>query len=246
MKDKVAVITGGTRGIGLGIARGFARRGAHVALVYRSDDEQAEEVRSELGSSAITIQADVTQPSDRERVLRETLSKWGKVDVLVNNAGIKAKHKFLKESESEYNAVITTNLTAPIFLSQLVARHMDEQKVEGSIINISSMSAHMASHPTSYCAAKAGLLSATKTMAYALASKGIRVNAISPGCFRTDMNAHVWRDTPDEMKIYENNIPMQRSASIDEIAGTAIYLATQASGYATGAEIKVDGGALLF
>lgn len=245
MKDKVALITGGSRGIGLGIAKGFIEQGAKLAINYRHDEAQAQKALEQFGGQAIAIRGDISHQEERESLVEQVIAKFGKIDVLVNNAGIIARHGFLKGTEEEFNKIIRVNLTAPIFLAQAVAKQMIKQGHGGSIINISSISAHLASHTCSYGVAKAGLIQATKAMAYKLAQYNIRVNSISPGFFMTDLNSRVWRDDPAAMERYEKNIPLKRAAKTSEMVGTAVYLASELSSYTTGTDILVDGGAVL-
>lgn len=247
MKDKVLIITGATKGMGLAISKHMLYLGAKVIMVYLSDEENAYEVNqtlSEYKGNYKLLKADITTESDREHILNQTLIAYKKIDVLVNNAGIPARSGFLKETEDEYDVVLNVNLKAPIFLAKKVATKMIEQKVAGSIINISSVSGHRAMGGISYDAAKAGIIRATQTMANTLGKYGIRVNSISPGTHKTEMNRHHWENETELYKKMIDVTALKRAALASEIVGTVQYLASELSSYTTGTDIIVDGGYL--
>jgi len=247
IKEKVMIITGATRGMGLATSKQVLSLGAKVVMVYVRDEEQAKKVETELSDCKehmLIIKADITQAQDRQRILDETINRFHRVDVLVNNAGVAAKKGFLKETEAGYDAVLDGNLKAPIFLAKLIAKQMIEQGSGGSIINFSSTSGHRGTGTVSYEAAKAGIIRATESMANKLAPYGIRVNSISPGAHKTDMNRHHWENKTDLYKKMIEIAPLQRMAEAEEIAGTVVYLASNQSSYTTGTDILVDGGYL--
>ena len=179
MQNKVVIITGGSRGIGAGITEEFYNKGARVVVNYYKNEDAAMKLKEKLGGSDesfLLAKADVSTSDGRQALVTQTVSHFSAIDVLVNNAGIAARKGFLKGTEEEFDSIIDTNLKGPIFLAQACASYMIENKIQGNIINICSISAHMPNAATSYCASKAGLLIATKTMALKLGPHGIRVN----------------------------------------------------------------------
>lgn len=245
MKDKVVIITGATKGMGLGSAKGMLAGGANVVLVYRNDKKRAKEVEEELSQYAehmLIIQADVTKRKDRANIVEKTLKQFGRIDVLVNNAGVATTMGFMKVTEDEYDKILDVNLKAPIFLAQLVAEQMIKQGDGGSIINFASISGHRGMGGVAYEAAKSGLIIATQSMSNTLAKHGIRVNSISPGYHKTEMNkAHHANNTELHQELMKI-IPLRRAAEAEEMAGPVIFLATDASSYMTGQDIIIDGG----
>ena len=242
MKKKVVIVTGGSRGIGLAIVKAFIAQGAHVALVYRSDEKQAAMALKEVDSkNAIALKADVSEKSERERLLKETLKHYKRVDVLVNNAAVATRYGFLKTTEEEFDRVYQTNLKAPIFLSKIVAEQMIAQGEGGSIINISSVAGHIPMG-INYGGSKCALLMETKNMAAKLGKYNIRVNSISPGATKTDLNRRNCQDNPEAWESHVVNFALERGADPSEIAGAALYLASDAASFTTGTDILVDGG----
>jgi len=247
VKDKVFVVTGATKGMGLASSKQLLKMGAKVVMVYLSDTENAKQIEKELDDyreKILLLKADITRPEDRQRILDETLKAFKEINVLVNNAGVAPKAGFLKETEAAYDLVLNVNLKAPIFLAKLVANQMIDQKKGGAIINFSSISGHRGAGGISYDAAKAGIIRATQTMANSLGKYGIRVNSISPGAHKTEMNRDHWENETDLFKRLISITPLGRVAEADEIAGTVVYLASDQSSYTTGADILVDGGYL--
>ncbi|MCI5052100.1 MAG: glucose 1-dehydrogenase [Simkaniaceae bacterium] len=245
VEDKVVIVTGATKGMGLASSKQLLSMGAKVVMVYCSDTENAERVKEELKESHAhlhLLKADITQPQDRKRIVKETLEKFSTIDVLVNNAGVSSKAGFLKESEEEYDRVLDVNLKAPIFLAKIVAEQMIKQQKGGSIINFSSICGHRGSLGISYDAAKAGIIRATQSMANKLGKHGIRVNSISPGIHKTEMNRYHWENETDIFQNMVSVTALKRAAQADEMAGTVVYLASDQSSYTTGTDILVDGG----
>ena len=245
MKDRVVIVTGATKGMGLASAKSLLELGANVVMVYRADTDAAKKVVNDLNAyfnQILLIQADITNAQDRQKIIDQTLLKFKKIDVLVNNAGVAAKSGFLKETEDAFDTVINVNLKAPIFLAKLVAAQMIEQGHGGSIINFSSISGHRGAGGISYDASKAGIIIATQTMANALGQHNIRVNSISPGAHKTEMNRYHWENETDRWKNIPKVTALKRAAEASEIAGTVVYLASDQSSYTTGADIIVDGG----
>ena len=245
MKDKVVLITGGSRGIGLAISKAFAGQAYQVVMNFRSDQQQAQKALEELRSlsrNVIAVQADVSDKSERERLLKETLENFSSIDILVNNAAIATRYGFLKTTEEEFDRIYNCNLKAPIFLAKIVAEQMIKQGHGGAIINIASVAGHIPMG-INYGGSKAALLMETKNMAAKLGTHNIRVNSISPGTTKTDLNRRNWEGHPERWKSHTDNIALQRGADPSEIAEAALFLASeQQSSYMTGADMLMDGG----
>jgi NAD(P)-dependent dehydrogenase (short-subunit alcohol dehydrogenase family) len=245
LSGKVAVVTGGSRGLGREMVLAFAERGADVVIASRKADAclaLAEEVRSATGREALGLGYHAAVWEDSDRLTEAAYDRFGRVDVLVNNAGMSPLYPSLSEvSEELFDKVMGVNLKGPFRLSSLVGSRMARTH-GGSIINVSSIAAVQ---PTPmevpYGVAKAGLNSLTLALARAFAPR-VRVNCIMPGPFLTDISK-AW-----DLEAFERNarrgIPLQRGGRPDEIVGAALYLASDASSYTTGAVIKVDGGAV--
>lgn len=245
LENKVVLITGATRGMGFAISKRALALGAKVVLVYRSDSVQAKKALDELSEHADQmhlIQADITLADDRARIVDEAIKQFGRIDVLVNNAGIPTTHGFLKEEEPEFDRVLDVNLKAPIFLAKIVAAVMIEQGEGGSIVNIASTAGHRGGAAVSYAAAKSGLIRATESMASTLGAYNIRVNSVSPGMHRTDMNRYHWENKTDRFKKMVEARALKRMAEASEVAGAVMYLASDEASYTTGADILVHGG----
>ncbi len=242
MTGKVALITGGSRGLGRAMALGFAEAGADVAIVSRkieSCEETAAEVEA-LGRSALPYACHVGHWDELDGLVTAVIERFGKIDVLVNNAGMSPLYPSLDQvSEELFDKVVGVNLKGPFRLSALVGKHMSEGD-GGSIINVSS-TASVNPSPGSepYGAAKAGLNSITRSMAYAYGPT-VRVNCIMAGPFMTDISK-AWDLEAFEQRAKET-IPMQRGGQPDEVIGAALYLASGASSFTTGAILAVDGG----
>ena len=241
---RVALITGGTRGIGLGIAIKLAEAGLAIAISGRRPAEDVQPVVAQLGPGSIYIQADVASTADRQRLIETVESKLGGMDVLVNNAGIapRVRADILEAGEESFDELIATNLRGPYFLTQSVASWMIRHPAPGrSIINISSVSATVASvNRGDYCIAKAGIAMATKLWAVRLAEHGIGVYEVRPGIIETDMTAGV-KGKYDAL--IESGILLQKRWGTPEDIGTAVsMLAHGQLPYATGAVLILDGG----
>ena len=246
MRDerRVALITGGTRGIGLGIAIKLAEAGLAIAISGRRPAEDVQPVVAQLGPGSIYIQADVASTADRQRLIETVESKLGGMDVLGNNAGIapRVRADILEAGEESFDELIATNLRGPYFLTQSVASWMIRHPAPGrSIINISSVSATVASvNRGDYCIAKAGIAMATKLWAVRLAEHGIGVYEVRPGIIETDMTAGV-KGKYDAL--IESGILLQKRWGTPEDIGTAVcMLAAAQLPYATGAVLVLDGG----
>ena len=243
--SKVAVVVGGTSGIGRAIAHGFAQAGANVIPTSRRADQvdiAAREIE-ELGRRTLRVTSDVADRASLERVLAEALNAFGQVDILVNSAGRTKRAPTVDFSEDDWNAIIDTNLTGTLRACQVFGRHMLERQ-SGSVINIASLSTFVALHEVAaYSASKAAVGSLTKSLAVEWSNRGVRVNAIAPGVFRTALNQKLLDET-ERGREFLLRTPMRRFGNVDELAGAAIFLASDAASFVTGEIITVDGGFL--
>jgi 2-dehydro-3-deoxy-D-gluconate 5-dehydrogenase len=244
LTGRVAVVTGGNGGIGRAIALGLAAAGAKVAVLGRNE-EKNQRVLSELkalGNPSIAVSLDVTDRPGLEPSLRKVESELGRIDVLVNNAGnVSLSGGVLNETAEDWDNVIETQLNAVFLLSKLAAKSMVMSRKGGKIINIGSMYSFFGSGLIpSYSAAKGAVVQLTKSMAIELAPHNIQVNAIAPGWIETDMTAPV-KSMPLNAEILSRT-PAGRWGQPEEVAGTAVFLASRASDFVTGAIIPVDGG----
>ena len=246
LKGKVAVVTGGGRGIGKAISKTFAEHGAKVVINYRSNVGEAQATLDEIvrsGGNAIISQADVSCSKDQKKLLQDTLTAFGKIDILVNNAGITIRKSFFDCTEEDFDTVLSTNLKGVFFLSRFAAEEMKKQETAGSIINISSLLGlrPMGMYPQ-YEVAKAGVTMLTQSLAKTLAEKNIRVNTISPGVIETDISKGVRENTPEIWAKWTKNIPLGRAGKPIDIAIAALYLASGHASFTTGTNIVIDGG----
>jgi NAD(P)-dependent dehydrogenase (short-subunit alcohol dehydrogenase family) len=247
LTGRTAVVTGSTRGLGRAFARALAEVGADIVIVGR-DAEAAAEVAEELGGlgrRTHTVLADVTVRADLERVLAESVSAFGGVDVLINNAGTCVHRPALEVSDEEWRQVMSVNVDALWYASQVFGRHMVERG-RGSIVNIGSISGMIVNRPQwqpGYNASKAAVHQLTKSLAAEWAPHGVRVNALAPGYMKTDM-APV--DRPEYRRHWIEDAPMQRYAMPDELGPAIVYLASDASSFVTGSVLVVDGGYTVF
>jgi len=245
MTGKVAIVTGSTRGIGNAIATGFAAAGAAVVIVG-TKQETCQKVQSEFekrGYQCLGVSADMGDTDSIGRLVSEAVSRFGHIDVLVNNAGIGGKEApILDISPGEWDNTIDINLKGLYFCSQAVAAQMKEQGTGGRIINMASAAGIIAPKYVSvYGAAKAAVIHLTKIMANEWARYNINVNAIAPGYIATDMTKGVMADEKNASAVLKK-ISLRRFGEVSDVAGVALFLATEASGYITGVLIPVDGG----
>jgi len=241
LDGKVALITGGARGIGRTTALLFAQEGAKVAVCDVDEAAGLDLVKAieQQGGEALFVRADVAQMPEVERTVAQIKERWGRIDVLLNNAGILRDATLLKLSEEDFDAVIDVNLKGVFHCTKAVAPLMVEQG-QGSIINVSSVVALYGNFgQTNYVAAKAGILGMTKVWARELGRKGIRVNAVCPGFVETEMIRSV---PPEILEKVKERIPLGRFASPEEIARVYLFLASDESSYLNGAVISADGG----
>ena len=245
LDGKVAVIVGGTSGIGLAIAKGMAEAGADAVPTSRRMDmvEAAATEIEQRGRRSIRVTSDVSDRASLENVLAETVRAFGKVDILVNSAGRTKRAPTLEFTEEDWNAIIDTNLTGTLRAAQVFGRHMLERE-SGSIINIASLSTFVALYEVAaYSASKAAVASLTKSLAIEWGQRGVRVNAIAPGVFRTALNQKLLDET-ERGREFLLRTPMKRFGNVDELAGVAIFLASDAASFVNGEVITVDGGFL--
>jgi NAD(P)-dependent dehydrogenase (short-subunit alcohol dehydrogenase family) len=245
LKGKSAVVIGGTSGIGRAIALGLAEAGADVAATSRRLD-QVETIASEIeafGRRSLRATSDVTDRASLQGVLDAAVRAFGKVDILVNAAGRTKKAPTLDFSEQDWNDILETNLTGMLRACQIFGRHMADRRY-GRIINIASIGSFLGMlQVTAYSASKAAVASLTQSLAIEWAPHGICVNAIAPGVFPTALNQKLLEGTPRGNE-WLMRTPMKRFGKVEELAGAAIYLASDAASYTTGSVLVVDGGIL--
>jgi NAD(P)-dependent dehydrogenase (short-subunit alcohol dehydrogenase family) len=245
LNGKVAVVIGGTSGIGRAIAHGMAEAGADVIPTSRRM-EQVEAAATEIeerGRRTLRLASDVSERSSLQRVLDESVRAFGKVDILVNCAGRTKRGPTLDFTEEDWDAIIETNLTGTLRACQVFGRHMLEREY-GRIVNIASLSTFVALHEVAaYAASKAAVASLTKSLAVEWSERGVNVNAIAPGVFRTALNRKLLDET-ERGREFLLRTPMKRFGKVEELAGAAVFLASDAAGFVTGEVLVVDGGFL--
>ena len=245
LNGKTAVVIGGTSGIGRAIAHGLAEAGADVVPTSRRM-EQVEAAAGEIeerGRRSLRVASDVSDRASLQTVLDETVAAFGKVDILVNSAGRTKRAPTLDFSEEDWNAIMETNLTGTLRACQVFGRHMLERGY-GRIINIASLSTFVALYEVAaYSASKAAVASLTKSLAIEWASRGVCVNAIAPGVFRTALNQKLL-DESERGREFQLRTPMRRFGKVEELAGAAVFLASDAASFVTGEVLTVDGGFL--
>lgn len=243
---KAVVVTGGARGMGVGIAKRFAQAGGDVAVTYCSHQEKAEELVEELramGSNANAFHMDQSRPEECEAMLKEVVSVYSKVDVLINNAGININMSTMELTEEVWDRVVDTNMKGFFFCSRAAARQMQTQEERGSIVSIASINAFTpladAAH---YGASKAGIVMGTKSLAMDFGPRGIRINAVAPGLMDApglDEAVPGWRES------YISRAPLARIGQWEDIGNACIFLASPMAGWITGQTLVADGGVTL-
>ena len=245
LKDKIAIVTGGSRGIGKEICLKFASLGANLVINYIGDKTQAEDTKAEcekLGAKVALSEGDVSKMADCEKLFQTAMDTFGRVDILVNNAGITRDNLLMRMSEEEFDAVIAVNLKGTFNCMKQAARPMMKQKY-GKIINMASVVGVTGNAgQVNYAASKAGVIGMTKSMAKELANRGVTVNAIAPGFIRTAMTDVLSDDVKAEIT---RVIPMGVMGETEDVANLAAFLASDASRYITRQVINVDGGMVM-
>jgi L-rhamnose 1-dehydrogenase len=244
LNGKVAIVTGATRGIGRAIAMRFGQEGARVAVIGRDKEKGCETVRliEAAGSQAIFVPADVSDSALVEAMVDAVLDRWGRIDILVNNAAICPFEDFLEMSEALWDQVLDVNLKGYFLCSQAVARVMVEQGIKGRIIAVSSISAEFGgSQQAHYCASKAGINLLVKSMAISLGPHGITCNAVLPGTVETDINREALSD-PEVRDYWLHRGPIGGLGRPEDIAGPVLFFASEDSAWCTGSMLVVDGG----
>jgi NAD(P)-dependent dehydrogenase (short-subunit alcohol dehydrogenase family) len=246
LKRKSGIVTGGGTGLGKAMATAVVQAGAEIVIVGRRKevlDEAAKEMKR-FGGPVIPLQADITKMGDIPKIVDKAMKEFGKIDFLFNNAGKTHPSPPEDYKESDWDEVFMTNLKGPFFLAQAVGRNMISANRPGSIINTSSIMAFITLKDTpAYPTSKAGISQLTKALANSWAKYGIRVNAIGPGWFRTEMTQGRFEDKEKSSQTM-SRIPMGRAGDPEELGGVAVFLASDASSYVTGQTIVVDGGLL--
>lgn len=247
LQNKVAIITGAATGIGHAIAVRFAQEGASVVVDYVGSSETPNRTEDEIKSfrgKTIAVAADVSNTSQVKNLIDSTVKAFGRIDIVINNAGIEKKSAFVDYPLEDLQKILAVNLIGPFLVSQSVARQMIRQGQGGRIINISSVHEDLPMPSNAaYCASKGGLRMLTRTIAVELAKEKITVNNIGPGAVYTPIDADV-EAKPEIEKSLMSEIPLNRWGTPEEIAGLAVYLASDEAGYVTGSTFFIDGGML--
>jgi NAD(P)-dependent dehydrogenase (short-subunit alcohol dehydrogenase family) len=245
LTGKTAVVIGGTSGIGRAIGRGLAEAGADVVPTSRRAEQvaqTAQEIR-ELGRRSLEAVSDVSDKSSLEQVLAKCIAEFGKVDILVNSAGKTRRTPTIDVSEAEWNDILDTNVTGTLRACQVFGRHMLERGY-GRIVNIASLSTFVALYEVAaYSASKAAVAMLTKSLAIEWAARGVNVNAIAPGVFRTALNTKLLDET-ERGREFLTRTPMKRFGNVEELAGAGVFLCSDAASFITGEVLVVDGGFL--
>lgn len=243
LTDKVALVTGGSRGIGRAIALALAGQGAQVAVNYVTNRDAADEVVQQIGEGrAVAIQGDVADAADAKRLVKETIEAFGSLQILVNNAGLTQDDLLLRMSEEAWDRVMAVDLRGAYLTTKVALRPMLRQRW-GRIVNVASVAGLVGNAgQANYAAAKAGLIALTKSVAKEVASRNITANAIAPGLVETELTADL---TEEQQQAVLQMTPLGRAATPEEIAPAVAFLASEEAGYITGAVLTIDGGLVM-
>jgi glucose 1-dehydrogenase len=245
LKNKVAIVTGGNSGIGKAIALELAKQGANVVIDYVCDPEATEDLEKQiiaLGDQAIGVEADVSKVGDLQKLMDAAVAQFGRVDIMVNNAGIETRTSVLETSEAQYDKVLAVNLKSAFFGTQFAARQMIKQGNGGRIINITSVHEDWPMPGnTAYCLSKGGMRMLTRTAGVELAAHNILVVGVGPGAVATPINVSTMKD-PELLAKLDAAIPMGRLAKPEEIATVVAFLAGDGASYITATTVFADGG----
>ncbi|GAB3203838.1 3-oxoacyl-[acyl-carrier protein] reductase [Pontibacter aydingkolensis] len=244
LEGKVALVTGASKGIGRAIAEKFVEAGAKVAFTYLSSVEKGQALEQELsanGGVAKGYRSDASNTAQAEQLVEDVVKEFGKIDIVVNNAGITRDGLLMRMNEEQWDAVINTNLKSVFNVTKAATKHMMRAKI-GSVINITSVVGIKGNAgQANYAASKAGIIGFTKSVALELGSRNIRCNAIAPGFIETEMTGELDQKVVDE---WRKAIPLKRGGSPEDVAKAAVFLASDESAYITGQTLQVDGGML--
>ena len=248
LKEKTAIVVGGSKGLGFGMATGLAQAGANVVLVSRNQgqlDDAAAKISQETGNeNVVGFATDITSVENINGLIAKVCDKFGQVDILFNGAGVNKRFSALEFTEADWGVVQDTQLKYVFFMCQAVAKQMVEKGIKGKIINIASLTSQLGlPNMISYCAAKGAIVQITKAMANEWAQYGINVNAIGPGYYETEMTAPLFADEKRRAELFAR-IPQKKFGLPSDLAGAAVFLASEASDYVTGQVLYVDGGFL--
>ena len=247
LENKVAIVTGGSGGIGQALCERLAKEGAKIVINYHSDADEAKETKEkveQVGSEAFIVQADLRKVEQINSLVQESIKHFGKVDILVNSAGLEKRADFWEVTEKDYDLVLDVNLKAVFFATQAVVKHFRETNNPGKIINISSVHEELPfPHFTSYCASKGGVKMITRNLAVELGPMGITINNVAPGAIATPINQELLNN-PEQLKKVTQNIPLGRLGEPEDVSGIVAFLASDEAKYITGSTFYVDGGLL--
>ena len=245
LEGKTVLITGGSQGIGQGIAFRLAEEGADIAIDYVGNSEAADATVAQIekrGRRGLAIEADISSVDQIHSMMKQAVDSFGGVDVLINNAGVEKRASIWEVTEHDYDLVLKINLKGAFFASQAFVQHRMAVKKPGKIINISSVHEELPfPHFTSYCASKGGMKMMMRNLSIEVAPYGITVNNIAPGAIETPINTALLNDPP-KLKALLENIPLARLGQVSDVAGVAAFLVSADADYITGATVVVDGG----
>jgi glucose 1-dehydrogenase len=245
LEGKVALVTGSSQGIGAAIAVRLAQEGADIVINYHSHPEEGDKVKSQVeatGRRAVSIGGDLGAVDSVNKLIADSVAAMGKLDLLVNNAGVEKNASFWEVTEKDYDLVLNTNLKGPFFATQAFVKHLQGRKAPGKIINISSVHEDLPfPHFTAYCASKGGLKMMTRNLSIELAPFGITINNVAPGAIETPINTALLND-PVKLKALLSNIPLDRLGKPADVSSAVAFLASSDADYITGTTLVVDGG----